>query len=113
VPICAGPLLVTAVVLSRRSAPERVRSAAPTAPAAESGSMLCSRGRRPPCLLLLLRPEGHLGGSQLHQDEPCYLTVELPGCPPEELELNVVRIPKREHRVPCIRWFLDDRMGDT
>ena len=59
--MCAGSSLVTAVVLSRRSAPERVRSAAPTAPAAESGSMLCSRGRRPPCLLLLLRPIGTSG----------------------------------------------------
>jgi len=59
------------------------------------------------------RDNRHLGVSQLHYDEPCWLTVELSGRPPEELELNVVRIPKREHRVPCIRWFLDARMGDT
>ena len=39
VPFCAAGGKATAVDLERRSAPERVRSAAPTAPAAERGSV--------------------------------------------------------------------------
>src|SRR5665213_2130613 len=57
VPICAAGKVATAVVLARRSAPERVRPAAPTTPAAERGSACCSAGAGGlPHLLLLLRP---------------------------------------------------------
>jgi hypothetical protein len=38
VPFCAAGKVATAVVLARRSAPERIRPAAPTTPAAERGS---------------------------------------------------------------------------
>jgi len=57
VPFCAAARTATVVVLSRRSAPERVRPAAPTTPAAERGSACCSAGAGGlPRLLLLLRP---------------------------------------------------------
>jgi hypothetical protein len=57
VPFCAAGKVATAGVLARRSAPERVRPAAPTTPAAERGSACCSAGADGlPRLLLLLRP---------------------------------------------------------
>src|SRR5664280_21344 len=57
VPFCAAGKVATAVVLARRSAPERIRPAAPTTPAAERGSACCSAGAGGlPRLLLLLRP---------------------------------------------------------
>jgi|NGEPerStandDraft_6_1074524.scaffolds.fasta_scaffold216879_2 hypothetical protein len=61
VPFCAAGKVATAVVLARRSAPERIRPAAPTTPAAERGSACCSAGAGGlPRLLLLLRPYRHL-----------------------------------------------------
>jgi len=61
VPICAAARMATAVVLARRSAPERVRPAEPTTPVAERGSACCSAGAGGlPRLLLLLRPYRHL-----------------------------------------------------
>jgi len=45
VPICAGPLLVAAVVLLRPSDPERVQLAVPTAPAAEPCSVHRAAGK--------------------------------------------------------------------
>ena len=61
-PFCAAARTATVVVLSRRSAPERVRPAAPTTPAAERGSACCSAGAGGlPRLLLLLRPYRHIG----------------------------------------------------
>ena len=57
VPFCAAGKVATAGVLARRSAPERVRPAAPTTPAAERGSACCSAGADGlPRVLLLLRP---------------------------------------------------------
>ena len=44
VPFCAAATVATAVVLSRRSGPERVRPAAPTTAAAKRGSACCSAG---------------------------------------------------------------------
>jgi hypothetical protein len=41
------------------------------------------------------------------------LPAELFGCSPEELELDVVWIPKCDHGVRCIRWLLDSRMGNS
>ena len=56
-----------AVVLARCSAPERVSLIAGSGAVGgthgtgcrERSSMLCSRGRRPPCSLRLLHPERH------------------------------------------------------
>jgi hypothetical protein len=64
VPFCAAAMRATLVVLARRSAFKRVWSIADSGAVGgthstgyrERFSMLCSRGRRPPCLLLLLRP---------------------------------------------------------
>jgi hypothetical protein len=72
VPFCAAAMVVAAVVLARCSAPERVRLIADSGAVGgthstgyrERFSMLCSRGRRPPCLLRLLRPERHEWGSR-------------------------------------------------
>ena len=58
VPFCAAGKVATAGVLARRSAPERVRPAAPTTPAAERGSACCSAGADGlPRLLLFMRPD--------------------------------------------------------
>jgi len=63
VPFCASARMATAVVLARRSVPERVRLIADSGAVGGTHStgcrarfcVLCSRGTRPPCLLLLLR----------------------------------------------------------
>jgi hypothetical protein len=60
VPFCAVVRMATIVVLARRSAPERVRLAAPTISAAEGGFVCPSGGAGGlPRLLLFLRPERH------------------------------------------------------
>jgi hypothetical protein len=66
---CAAVMRATLVILARRSVPERVRLIADLGAVTAAHhfgcrmrfSMLRSRGRRPPCLLRLLRPESHLG----------------------------------------------------
>jgi hypothetical protein len=71
VPFCAAAMVVAAVVLARCSAPERVRLIADSGAVGgthsagyrERLSMLCSRGRRPPCLLRLLRPCNNTSGA--------------------------------------------------
>jgi hypothetical protein len=67
VPFGAALRRLAAVVLARCSAPEWVRLIADSGAVGgthstgyqERFSILCSRGRRPPRLLLLLRPERH------------------------------------------------------
>ena len=67
VPFCTALRRPAAVVLARCSAPERVRLIADSGAVGGTHStgcrerfyMLCSRGRRPPCLLRLLHPERH------------------------------------------------------
>ena len=69
VPFCAEVWSATVVILARCSAPGRVCLIADSNAVGgthstgcrERFSMLCSRGRRPPCLLRLLRPcvRGH------------------------------------------------------
>jgi hypothetical protein len=69
--------MATAVVLARRSVPERVRLIADSgAVGGTQGTgcrqrfcMLCSRGRRPPCLLRLLRTARHLCHTLSESDE--------------------------------------------
>ena len=64
VPFGAALRRLAAIVLARCSAPERVRLIADSGAVGgthstgcrERFSMLCSRGRRPPCSLRLLRP---------------------------------------------------------
>ena len=76
-PFRAAARMATAVDLARCSAPERVRSIADSSAAGGihgTGSrvrlcILCSRGRRPPCLLLLLRPEQHMQDTLQGPDE--------------------------------------------
>ena len=68
VPFCAAAKIAMAVVLARCSAHEGVRSMADSGAAGGTYGTgcrarfctRCSRGRRPPCLLLLLRP-AHVG----------------------------------------------------
>jgi hypothetical protein len=69
VPFCAALRRPAAVVLARCSAPERVRLIPDSGAVGGTHStgcqarfsMRCSRDRWPPCLLLLLRPERHIG----------------------------------------------------
>src|SRR5665213_2600505 len=78
VPFCAAARTATVVVLSRRSAPERVRPAAPTTPAAERGSACCSAGAGGlPRLLLLLPPTGTCGSGDFRNGR--YLPPNLDG----------------------------------
>ncbi len=72
--------------------PTRVRSAAPTASPAECGSvMLCSRRRRPPCLLLGLRPERNLGDTPSQPRKPDrYPELTLQSI---EMERKIAQIP--------------------
>jgi hypothetical protein len=71
VPFCAEVREATTVVLSRCSASGRVCLIADSRAVGATYSIgcrarfcvLCSRGRRPPCLLRLLRTERHVGGT--------------------------------------------------
>ena len=67
-PFCAAATMPTAVVLARCAAPERIWSIGDMGGGRQHGQLwlpsavlfLCVRGRRPLCLLQLLRPERHV-----------------------------------------------------
>src|SRR5665213_1868744 len=81
VPLCAATRVATTVVLSRCSASGRVCLIADSRAVGATYSIGCrarfcvlsSRGRRPPCLLRLLRTERHLGGAlRASVASPCH-----------------------------------------
>jgi hypothetical protein len=91
VPICAAGWMAMAVNLARCSAPGRVCSIADSRTVdgthstgyRDRFSMLCSRGRRPPCLLRLLRPgTSGIGGVPERWPRARYLRQPRMDCTP-------------------------------